>query len=117
MPDCSQRLAEVLKRYRLDLDLTQDEVADKSHIDTRSVINMEMGRGNPQLKTLYPVIQALKIDPREIFEDAPPEEAVPVRRLRQLVEECTEEEAAALVSVIEAVLSALRSKHGINIEE
>ena len=42
MPDCSQRLAEVLKRYRLDLDLTQDEVADKSHIDTRSVINLSL---------------------------------------------------------------------------
>lgn len=116
MPDCSQRLADVLKKYRIGLGLTQDGLAEKSHIDARSILNMEMGRGNPQLKTLFSLIRSLHIDARELFEDDLPEEPLPIRQLHQLVAGCTEDEAATLLPVVEAVLAALRSKQSIKVE-
>ena len=63
----SQRLAEAVKKARLELGLTQEEVADKCDTDVRTIINMEMGRGNPKLKTLFKVVRALKIDARELL--------------------------------------------------
>ena len=83
MPEYSQRLAEAIKNTRLDLGLTQEEVAERSGTDVRTIINMEMGRGNPKLKTLYAVIRALKMDARLLFDDAPGQAESPM--VRQVV--------------------------------
>ena len=112
----SQRLAEAVKKARLELGLTQEEVADKCDTDVRTIINMEMGRGNPKLKTLFKVVRALKIDARELFDDDPQSDSPAVRRVCLLINECSEEEAATLFPVIEAVLNALRTNRGIKIE-
>ena len=112
----SQRLAEAVKKARLELGLTQEEVADKCDTDVRTIINMEMGRGNPKLKTLFKVIRALKKDARELFDDGPQSDSPAVRRVCLLINECSEEEAATLFPVIEAVLNALRTNKGIKIE-
>ena len=111
-----QRLAEAVKKARLELGLTQEEVADKCDTDVRTIINMEMGRGNPKLKTLFKVVRALKIDARELFDDDPQSDSPSVRRVCLLINECSEEEAATLFPVIEAVLNALRTNRGIKIE-
>ena len=116
MLDHSQRLADAVKNARLELGLTQEEVADKCDTDVRTIINMEMGRGNPKLKTLFKVVRALKIDARELFDDGPQSDSPSVRRLCPLINECSEEEAATLFPVIEAVLNALRTNKGIKIE-
>lgn len=112
MQKSSQRLADAIKKTRLELGLTQEEVADRSGMDVRTIINMEMGRGNPKLKTLFAVIRALKIDARKIFDDNPQSDHPTVRYLHLLLNECSEEEAAALLPIIEVVLSALRSSKG-----
>lgn len=112
----SQRLADAVKKARSELDLTQEEVADKCDTDVRTIINMEMGRGNPKLKTLFKVVRALKIDARELFDDGPQSDSPAVRRVCLLINECSEEEAATLFPMIEAVLNALRTNKGIKIE-
>lgn len=116
MPEYSQRLAEAIKNTRLELGLTQEEVAERSGTDVRTIINMEMGRGNPKLKTLYAVIRALKMDARLIFDDDPGNESSIVRQVKSLINECSEDEVVTLLPVIEAVLTALRSHKGIQIE-
>lgn len=112
----SQRLADTVKEARLELSLTQEEVADKCDTDVRTIINMEMGRGNPKLNTLFRVVRALNIDARELFDDGPQSDSPSIRRIYLLINECSEEEAATLLPVIEAVLTALRTNKGIKIE-
>lgn len=116
MLDHSQRLADAVKNARLELGLTQEEVADKCDTDVRTIINMEMGRGNPKFKTLFKVVRALKIDAKELFDDGPQSDSPSVRRVYLLINECSKEEAATLFPVIEAVLSALRTNKGSKIE-
>jgi DNA-binding XRE family transcriptional regulator len=112
----SQCLADAVKKTRLELSLTQEEVADKCDTDVRTIINMEMGRGNPKLKTLFRVVHTSKIDTRELFDDVPQSDSPSIRRVCLLINECSEEEAATLLPVIEAVLTALRTNKGIKIE-
>ena len=50
------------------------------------------------------------MDSREIFHPEILRESPAIRRLRFLIEECSEEEAEALVPAIESILSVLRSK-------
>ena len=111
----SQRLADAVKKARSELGLTQEEVADKCDTDVRTIINMEMGRGNPKLKTLFKVVRALKIDARELFDDGPQSDSPSVRRVCLLINECSEEEAAAIVPVFESVLNALRTQNALSI--
>ena len=116
MQEYSQRLADAIKKARLELGLTQEQVAEKSGTSVRTIINMEQGRGNPKLETLFPLIQTLKMDAREIFDVAPKLDAPSIRHLRLLIDDCSEEEAATLLSVMESVLTALRSTQAIKIE-
>lgn len=112
----SQRLANTVKKARSELALTQEEVAEKCDTDVRTIINMEMGRGNPKLNTLFKIVRALKIDARELFDDDPQSDSPSIRRVCLLINECSDDEAATLLPVIEAVLTALRSSSGIKIE-
>ena len=111
MSDYSKALGDVVKRTRKNLDLTQNEVADSIDVDVRTVMNIENYKGNPKLEVLYPLVRSLKIDAREIFYPEMQRESPALRQLRLFVEDCSEEEAATIIPVLQSVLSALRDKN------
>lgn len=84
-------------------------------IDVRTVMNIENYKANPKMEVLYPLIRALRIDARTIFTPELQREAPALQQLRLMVEECSEQEAEALIPVMESVLSALRAKDTIEI--
>ena len=116
MHDYSRPLGDAVKRARGKLDLTQNEVADLEDLDVRTVLNIENYKGNPKMEVLYPLVRALKIDAREIFNPEIRRESPALRQLRVLIEECSEEEAAAIIPVFQSVLTALRDKNALPIE-
>lgn len=115
MPEYSKPLGDVVKAARKRMDLTQNEVANSIDVDVRTVINIENYKGNPKLEVLYPLIRSLKIDAREIFFPEMQRESPALRQLRLLVEDCSEEEAATLIPVLQSVVSALRDKDAMSI--
>lgn len=116
MQEFSRPLGDAVKRARGELNLTQAQVASKIDKDARTVMNIENYKGNPKMEVMYPLIRALLIDPREIFNPEIGRKSPSIRRLRFLVENCSEQEAATLIPVIEAVLAALRADDPIAIE-
>lgn len=116
MQDYSHPLGDAVKVARSELGLTQEQVAGKIEADTRTIMNIENYKGNPKMKTLFPLIRLLKIDAREIFNPEMQRESPAIRQLRFLIEDCSEQEATTLIPVIEAVLSALRAKEASKIE-
>ena len=116
MQDYSHPLGDGVKVARSELGLTQEQVAGKIDADVRTVMNIENYKGNPKMETLFPLIRLLKIDAREIFNPEMQRETPAIRQLRFLIEECSEQEAKALIPIIEAVFSVLRSKDASKIE-
>ena len=116
MHEYSRPLGDAIKRARGKLGLTQNEVADKADIDVRTVLNIENYKGNPKMEVLYPLVRALKIDAREIFNPEMQRETPALRQLRLLIEDCSEEEAAAIIPVFKAVLTELRDKNATPIK-
>lgn len=116
MQEFSYPLGDAVKKARGDLGLTQSQVAEKSGIDARTVMNIENYKGNPKMEVLFPLVRALKIDSREIFNPEMKRESPAIRQLRFMIEECNEQEAAALIHIVESVLSVLRSKEAAKIE-
>jgi len=116
MHDYTHTLGDAVKRARGKLGLTQNEVADKADIDVRTVLNIENYKGNPKMEVLYPLIRALQIDAREIFNPEMQRQSPALQHLRVLIEDCSEEEAAAIIPVFQSVLIALRDKNATPIE-
>ena len=63
------------------------------------------------MEVLYPLIRSLKIDAREIFYPEMQRESPALRQLRLLVEDCSEEEAATIIPVLQSAVAALRDKN------
>ena len=113
MPEYSRILGDVVKVARGKSGLTQAEVAVAIHRDTRTVLNIENYKGNPKLEVLYPLVRTLKIDAREIFNPEMQLDSPALRQLRLLVEDCSEEEAAAIIPVFQAALKMARNQRAM----
>lgn len=116
MQDYSRPLGNALKRARGESGYTQRQVADKIGKDVRTILNIENYKGNPKLEVLYPLIRAMNIDAREVFYPEFERESPAIRQLRLMVEKCSEAEAAALIPVLESVLSAMRTNDSTDIK-
>ena len=103
-------LGKAVKDARTRLGLTQLILAENIGKSERTVIKIEGGESNLKLDALYPLIRVLKIDPREVFYPEMEREDPTIQRLRLMIEDCNAEEANVLISVIDSVLTALRSK-------
>ena len=112
----SKPLGDAVKRARDEQNLTQSQVAEAANIDVRTVLNIENYKGNPKMEVLYPLVRVLKMDSREIFYLEILQDSAAIRRLRLMVTECSEEEAAALIPVMESVLSVVRSDKATQIK-
>lgn len=108
MHEFSYPLGDAVKRAREKSKLTQSNVANAINIDVRTVLNIENYKANPKMEVLYPLVRALKIDAREIFNPEMQRNSPSLLQLRLLIEDCSEEEAAALIPILNSVLSVLR---------
>ena len=115
MKEFSRPLGDAVKRARGEQNLTQAQVAGMIDKDTRTVMNIENYKGNPKMEVLYPLIRTLKIDAREIFNPEMQRDSPSITQIRLLIEECSEEEAAALIPVFQTMLTAIREKTTIHI--
>lgn len=119
MNEFAKPLADALKRARGKRGLTQEQVAELANTDPSNIIKMEnIGRNaNPELATLYPIIRVLSIDPQEIFYPGLKIDHPNQRVLQQLLSECSEAEAEALIPIIRELLFFMRSTKKTDITE
>ena len=116
MPEYSRPLGDAVKNARTQQGLTKKQLADKISVDERTITSIETYKSNTTMEVLYPLLRTLNIDPREIFNPEMGRESHAHYQIRTLIDKCSEEEAATILPVCEAVLSALRSKDGTILE-
>ncbi len=63
-----ERLGKNLKRYRLQKDLTQEELAEIVGIHPTYVGKLESGKNNPSVIMLFKISRALKISLCDLFD-------------------------------------------------
>ena len=110
-------LGDSVKKARKKMGLTQNQVATMIDANERTIMNIEKYHANTTMEVLYPLIRLLRIDAREIFNPEMREQSPEIYQLRLLIDNCTEEEAATLIPVCQAVIAALRGQKGIPIKE
>lgn len=117
MSEYSRPLGDTVKKARKKMGLTQNQVAALTESDERTIMNIENYKANTTMEVLYPLIRALRIDPRDIFCPEMGKESSVHYQLQMLINDCSEEEATALIPVCQAVISALRASNSIPIQE
>jgi transcriptional regulator with XRE-family HTH domain len=119
MNDFTKPLADSIRQARANLGLTQEQVAELANTDPMNIMKMENTNrnANPELATLYPVIRALNIDPQEIFYPEISRDNPRIRLLQQLISDCSDAEADALIPIIRELIQFMRSGGKTHIEE
>ena len=108
MNEAKQNLAAAVRDARTGLGLSQEKLAEILNIDSRTILNIEAGRGNPKFEKLYTLVTYLKIPADKIFDPAYKEEAPNLQKLLALQKDCTEQEATDLIPMIRYLLGLLR---------
>ena len=108
MSELSRMLGDVFKAARGRTGLSQQEVGRAAGVDNRTVLNIENYRGNPLFSNLYPLVRFYKLDPRLIFYPEMHQETPAISQLRALINDCTEDEAAAIFPVVESAINMIR---------
>jgi len=111
MNDAKRNLANAVREARKELGFSQEKLAEMLNIDSRTILNIEAGRGNPKFEKLYPLITYLKIPADKIFNPTYKDEKPTLQKLLALQQNCTEQEAAALIPMVRYLLELLRGKY------
>lgn len=117
MRDFSRPLADAVRNARVKMNLTQEKVAELVDTNTKTISSIENKRSNTRMETLYPLIRLLRIDANEIFYSEMIKDSSAKHQLRVLIDDCSDEEAAALLTTSEAILKVLREKRALPVEE
>ncbi len=108
MKNGKQNLAVAVREARTELGLSQEKLAEILNIDSRTILNIEAGRGNPKFEKLYLLVTYLKIPADKIFDPAYKDERPNLHKLLALQKDCTEQEAADLIPIVRYIFSLLR---------
>lgn len=108
MQDIKQNLADAVRESRTELGLSQEKLAEDLGLDTRTILNIEAGRGNPKYEVLYPLITYLKIPADTIFYPESKNDQPILQRLFATLKDCTEQEAEAILPMIRYLLKLLQ---------
>lgn len=107
MNDAKQTLANAIREARTEIGLSQERLAENLGLDTRTILNIEAGRGNPKFEVLYPLITYLKIPADAIFYPDSKNEQPNLQKLLATLKNCTEQEADALLPMVRYILELL----------
>lgn len=110
MQDIKQNLADVIREAHTELGLSQEKLAEVLGFDSRTILNIENGGGNPKFEKLYPLVRYLNLSADRIFY---PESVTPQPNLQKLfimLNDCTEQEAAELLPAFHYLLALMRKQ-------
>lgn len=108
MQDIKNTLAQAVRDARLERGISQEKLAEILGFDTRTILNIEAGRGNPKFDKLYPLITYLKIPADKIFYPESENPQPELQKLLTMLTDCTEQEAVAIQSAVRYLLELIR---------
>ena len=101
----SQILGTVIKQYREYIGLTQSQLAERLFIGTRTIMEIENQRGNPQFDILYSLVRELNIPVNLIFYSERCDISKLEEEIIQKLSLCSIKQMSLLRALLETMLS------------
>ena len=110
----SRPLGDTVRLYRKKLGLTQSELADRIHVEKRTILNIENYKANPKMEILYPLVRELQANPMSIFYPESNASIDVSTQFQMFLSQCSAHEISFLYAVCQGVLEALRSENNVS---
>lgn len=99
-----------IRKYRLDMGLSQEIVSERADLTPAHFSHIERGNTKPSLPTLIRIANVLGVSLDELLCDNLDKSLhVRVKDVDRLLEDCTQQEIRALTEIMTAAKKALRS--------
>ena len=109
-----ENLAHIVREARMGLGLSQEKLAEILGFDSRTILNIEAGRGNPKFDNLCSLITYLNLSANDIFYPDSAGEKPIIQKLSMLLNGCSEQEAEMLIPAVRYLLSLIRQQDNHN---
>lgn len=107
MKVAASRLGTKIQEYRQINHLTQEQLASRLGICSRSVIALEKGNANPRMDSIKKIVQCTNISPDYLFIDHFQQDSVFLKSILEELDGCSEAELKFLYPVIRQLLASL----------
>lgn len=107
-----KNVGEQIRRIRKLRGLTQESLAEKTGLQNTYISDVERGDRNTSLETLEKIIEALEVEPVEIFDFARTNDRKQqmIQNLKVLLAEKSPKEVEAIYKIVDAIFSSFGSK-------
>ena len=105
-----ENLAHLVREARMGLGLSQEKLAEILGFDSRTILNIEAGRGNPKFDNLCSLVTYLNLSADDIFYPDSTGEKPIIQKLSMLLNGCSEQEAEMLIPAVRYLLSLIRQQ-------
>ena len=116
MLKCTKEFGDIIRNRRIELGLTQNQLAEQIDVDVRTVLNIENHKGNPKMEILFPLIRSLMLDANVVFYPELSKKQSTLFQFQSLLSDCSDQEIHALFSICQNVLQVFRAQQTISIE-
>ncbi|WP_340026422.1 helix-turn-helix transcriptional regulator [Paenibacillus sp. FSL K6-1096] len=113
-PELIKRIGERIRRLRKEMNLSQEQLAERSGLHTNYVGQVERGEKNLTLETLEKVVTGLNISLQELFRYiGPMEQKDALSQIIELLVERPSEDQKMALSLLKSVLEWEEKKHDL----
>lgn len=111
MQDYKQALANAVRNARTEQGLSQEKLAEILNLDSRTILNIEAGRGNPKFEKLVALITYLKIPANNIFYPEVDSQNHNLQKLLTVLCDCSDSDIELLLPIVQYFLDVLHQNN------
>lgn len=99
----------VIRKYRKEQRLTQNNLAEKIGMTSRQIMDIENGKSNPKFDTLCSLIQELHIPADQIFHAKMDSQDAVMEQFILKLRDCSERERGLVIATATALIHELKA--------
>lgn len=106
-----QRLGDAVKEARMELDLSQNTLAERSHVSLRTISDIENSKANPRFDSLCSLASYLNISIDAVIKDRKNNSgSTTMQQILVELESCSEEEQVIVLQTLRGLLKGLHTR-------
>ena len=106
-----EQVGKALQKYRKNVGMTQEDVAEKIGVSQNFYARIESGASGMSIDTVYELCDAFHITPNDILmptlQDRESDASSDMDMVRRMLENCTEKQRSAAIDILKAYLRAI----------
>lgn len=113
MTHADRHVGSVIRVYRKERGMTQNELSEKIELTTRQLMSIENGKSYPKFDTLCRLVEVLNIPPDHVFYPYADHHDVAIDSFIELYRVCAPEDQQIVLTTARTLIEQLNSRQNI----